>query len=543
MIHPLTKTFDFLATTSRPHAQEVLIAALDSPENPIRERAIEALLRRESSSGHIEIIRRYGTLSDPSREAVIVKAPRLKKAIEEALTHGDGAQRSGAAQLVLAAERFEHLTTLIRLLEHDTAVNAEWVMPVFRELVARLYDHCRPQRETRKTGSYLRDSSRVRRDILAAMESLWPKLEDREVIETVWEAILSLGGWESSGVKTILSHADEGVRQAGWDIITHSTQPGVMQLLCDALALSTPSPQTLKLLAKRTDPQFVAHLLRWLPNSLSATQRKNLRLVQSVEWLKKPETSLETIPEGLQSAVVRFVQANRPLEDRQLAIYEWLIRHGSLDARLAASEALGNMRHGLVQSFLFESLDSEIPEVQAWATSQLRDRQVPDAIPMLLDRLDSPIEEVREAARAELCSFDLQHALEWLEKLSPQACHRLGEMLQKIDPMTVSRLKIELKHPIQQRRLQAVHAAYTLNLHGQVAPTLLELLEDDDVAVRHAAAEVLGHVPSPEAIAGLQAVLNDSDFRVRETAEKSLKQIGELISQQGDAVDAAPPES
>ena len=85
MTDPLTTTFDILATTSRSEAHEVLVAALDLPEDPIRARAVEALLRRGGSPGHVELVRRYGSLNSKSQELIQAKAVRLNQVIEDAI--------------------------------------------------------------------------------------------------------------------------------------------------------------------------------------------------------------------------------------------------------------------------------------------------------------------------------------------------------------------------------------------------------------------------------------------------------------------------
>ena len=90
-------------------------------------------------------------------------------------------------------------------------------------------------------------------------------------------------------------------------------------------------------------------------------------------------------------------------QDERLAIYEWLIRHGSIDARHAATEALANMRQGVVQSVLYESLDSDDAELQAWATGQLRE-QIPPLSGTTCHARDNP-----ESLHAMIPAQDLHH--------------------------------------------------------------------------------------------------------------------------------------
>ena len=174
---------------------------------------------------------------------------------------------------------------------------------------------------------------------------------------------------------------------------------------------------------------------------------------------------------------------------------------------------------------LYESLDSDDSEIQAWATGQLRGRGVPEAVNLLVDRLDSPIEEVREAARDELHSFDLYQMLEMFEDVSDNACHQAGELIQKIDPLTIRKLNAELRNPIQGRRIRAARGAFAMGLHLQVLPAFIALLQDEDDMVRRVVVEILGHVANPEVVSSLEAIISDPNPRVREIAEQSLTRI------------------
>ena len=92
------------------------------------------------------------------------------------------------------------------------------------------------------------------------------------------------------------------------------------------------------------------------------------------------------------------------------------------------AEILETISPESVRGGLIGSLDSENEDVQVWATSQLRSQGVPEAIRLLIERLDSPLPAVREAAGQELGSFDLSMVLNLFERLdravSPPALSR-----------------------------------------------------------------------------------------------------------------------
>jgi len=178
-----------------------------------------------------------------------------------------------------------------------------------------------------------------------------------------------------------------------------------------------------------------------------------------------------------------------------------------------------------VQDVVLESLDSSVPDVQAWATSQLRAWAVPNAMELLVGRLDSPIPEVRQAARDELAGFDVHRVLDIFEQLDSRMQTAVGHLIQKIDPQTPQKLQTEMLTAIRSKRIRAARAALVMNPQADVSNALLVMAHDSDNLVRRTAAEVLGKVHSREAIAMLLELTNDGSPRVRETAAAALDEI------------------
>lgn len=523
MSDPLAKTLEFLAADSRSEAEEILLSAIDLPHERTRKLAMTGVMKRGSQAGKAAVVQRYSSLEPALREVVEQFAPGLQHAIDDTIFRGNPSEQAAAVRLVVVAERFDHVPALLRLLPNGSRETVDWLLPDFRELMLKLFDRCRPLSESPQRGKLLTNATQIRTKTLAALGTLWPGIEDREVLETLWETILSLGGWESREVNDLLMESEDGIREAAWDILSASTNPGVMQLLCEAVSPAKPPARAIELIVIRSDPEFITHFLRHLPKSPTEQQRRNLKLIKSICWLDSPENQLDLVPTGLHTSLVALVEASGFSDDAKFAIHEWIIRHGSIDGRLAATEALTQRRDGTVKSVVFESLDSDDIEVQAWATSQLREQDVPNALPILLERLDSPVEEIREAARNELSSFDLQQVLETYDDIPRELRGKVGQLIQKIDPSTVARMNAELRNPIQRRRLRAIRAAFSLNLYLDVVPALLNLLDDKDVNIRRAAAGVLGHVPETSVVRGLHALLSDENAQVRETAAEALR--------------------
>jgi HEAT repeat protein len=137
---------------------------------------------------------------------------------------------------------------------------------------------------------------------------------------------------------------------------------------------------------------------------------------------------------------------------------------------------------------------------------------------LLLERIDSPLAEVREAARRELAGFDIYRALEIFGHLDLSMQKAVGNLVQKIDPDTPHKLRNEILHAIRSKRIRAARAAVSMNLQMQLADAFLVMARDSDNHVRRTATEVLGTIRSREAVELLLELTHDPSPRVRDAA-------------------------
>ena len=188
---------------------------------------------------------------------------------------------------------------------------------------------------------------------------------------------------------------------------------------------------------------------------------------------------------------------------------------------------------------MLESLESPEEGIEAWAVSELRYTDIPDKYRYLVNRLDSSREQVCLEARKALGRFDVQNAIVYCESARPSLGPRIAELLLKINPNACQELSRELASPVRTRRLRAAKAVAFMNLELQVCDALVEMLYDSDAVVRRSIAEILGNVPVQSVISALTLLLEDSNIRVRETAQESLDRIDALL--RADLISAAAP--
>ena len=523
MSDPLAKTFSLLAATANPQAVDLLLLALDGRDSAIREHAAVALLKRNSTRGHLEVIRRLNSLPPPVFVQIEKSAPQLAPAVRQGLLHGDSELRRNALDLIRSTQSFDQFGTLLDLLNHDDAGLQDPAADAIRELVNALLGQ---SRNTDAEGGRkpLRDAVQIRQRILLQLDQACSRFPELKRPEIVVESILMLGDPEHGAVRNALGHQNTACRELTHQLLVTSQHPAVMQLLLGFLSKNYPPPKILETIQSRDDLEFVCHLLRWLPARLGQTQQRNIKQITTLTWLGQPRF-LEMLPVALHQPLVEFVAATGLTSDEKLNLQQWLLRNGTPQGRLAAAHALASLDQQAVQEIVFEGLDSDDAEVQAWAVSQLRVQKVPEALALLIGRLDSPLEAVREAARAELSSFNLERVLNVFEQLDSQVCLNAGRLIEKVDPNCVAKLAAELASPIRKRRMRAARGAKALGVHQKLAPALIRMLGDTEPLVRRTVLEVLAGVPTQESIEAVQRHLDDESPRVREAAVRALAQL------------------
>jgi hypothetical protein len=306
-------------------------------------------------------------------------------------------------------------------------------------------------------------------------------------------------------------------------LLLDSRHPGVLRFITASLHERYPHPQVFAALQQRTDPEFIGNLLHSLGSTLSPHVETNLQQLDRYAWLDPPLDRLHAVPALLQPQIAVFVQATHMPRERKADVLDWLLHHGTPSAKLAATHGMSLLDAEAAQDAVRNNLNADDPAVQAWATSQLRHSALPNAFAMLIERLESPLPEVRDAARRELAGFHAQRVLSLADEWSLDEARRAGRLLLKVAPDAADQLRHELLHPARQKRIRSARQILRLGLQNEVGDTLLMLTHDADALVRRTAAEVLEHVPTQSAADALHRLLNDPHPRVRETAAAALR--------------------
>ncbi|QDU06965.1 HEAT repeat domain-containing protein [Gimesia aquarii] len=526
MTSSISKTFDLLSQSRNSHAVNALILALDVEDQAIRELAVAALLEQQSTRGLVEVIRRCATLTPDIRKLLESQSDALEAAIKQCLLHGNRELQYCGLSFVRSTNDFRQIPALVSLFENKRLINhqPDLTTQTLRSLVGKLYEYfLDTSADSIYSRSFLRNAQNIRRDNLNALLLAAENFQEFDRPEEIVESLLILGNVSDSAIRKVLWHSNTETKRLVEKVLKDSKHIGVMQLICDFTEVNYPNPKALEAISEREDPEFIAHLLRWLPERPSELQQTNFKQIRTINWLRADKQEFWKIPSNLQPAVIRLIS----LLDLDVAskkqAQKWMLQNGTPEAKEAAIGILRNLDSSEVTEMVLESLESEDPVQQAWATCQLRTQHVPDAINLLITKLDSPLQEVREAARQELGSFDVEYVLEHFEEFNTHICSAVGKLLQKLNPQCTREFSRALAHPLRKRRIQAARCVQILELHDQVIPALAALVEDTDDLVRRTSAEILSTLGSPAAKQALIPLITDDNSRIREIAIKGLR--------------------
>ncbi len=526
MVSSITNTFRLLAQSRNSHAVNALILALDVDSHTTRELAVSALITQQSARGLVEVIRRYATHTPGIRKLLESHSEALDSAIKQCLLHGNRELQYCGLEFVRATSDFRQIPVLISLLENKRLINhqPDLTVQILRSMIGKLYEYFLNHAvDSVNPRSTLKDAQDIRRDILNALLTAVDHLWEFDRPEELVECLLILGNVSDTAIRKVMWHSNDDTRQLVEQILSESKHSGVMQLICDFTDVSYPNPNALLAIAERDDPEFITHLLRWLPERSSEIQQANFKQIENIIWLRDDRQEFWKIPSSLQTSLIRLISLiDLDLVSKKQA-QKWMLQNGNPDAKEAAIGILRDLDTAEVTEMVLETLDSEDPVQQAWATCQLRAQHVPDAINLLITKLDSPLMEVRQAAREELSSFDVNYVLDHFEEFNPQVCAAVGKLLQKLNPKCMLEFSRAMAHPLRKRRILAARCVQNLELHDQAIPALAALVEDSDDLVRRTSAEILATMPDPAAKQALVPLITDQNTRIREIAVKALR--------------------
>jgi HEAT repeats len=522
MAPPVERTFHFLKNSRNKSAISLMVSAISSSSKEIVELAVESLASSDKASSQLELINSYDQLPEKCREIVFLNAKRMDRALEDVLRNGSQARKTAAFEIIDKGEAFGLIKYLLKELSlAGKEDSSEQVLSCIRGLTNSLYE------KTLEKDSGLPNFKSVVQEFLGAIEHSTHDLKLKEYHKVLVEFILIVGNPGDISIDKIMKGNDTELIEKAEQLILTSQHPGVMSLASKYMSWKIPHEYAVTAFEKRTDPEFVYAILREFPDEITELDRKNYSHLSNVSWLVKKESLIELIPPALQVQMVRFVSVLGVPDNFKTSFFQWVISNCSSEACHEASGVLSLLQSEEVFEMLTGGLESKDEGVQAWAVSQLRGNHIPDAMKLIMERLDSQSKVVQEAARSELGSFNVDYIMQIYEQLKPDVCKNVGSLIKKVDPDYLNKFREYLVSPIISQRLRAIQVVNLLDLHDELVPELLELAEDKDQQIKRTLIDVLKRIPDPKIVKTLNQMVEDENVKVKQAAQIAIKNMSQ----------------
>lgn len=536
---PRSVAFDILARHKSDEATDVLMKALECDDEDARRLAAATVVKRRGQQSILEIIRRADSLDEEACKEFSQSPSRFRVALEQAISKSDDQTRNAAITFIRRTGNFEQFSTLLNQLNSTDAATAETVEVAVVELATQLTQRLSSNDVSIFPGLDGAALRQHRSMMLGELDSRTNKFDQLSKPKTILTLILILGGPDDAAVRNVFTKRGDNCRDAAAKLLAEDSRPALLNLLCDFLAYHAPPAAALDVIRNRDDFEFVLHLLKQLPKEPSGYLALNLARLKDLSWLQDSMELVERLPASVHDRLVAVVNHAPFEEEARLRLKSWIIRQSGAAGREAASDVLNLLPREEANEILHDALGHADAEVEAWATHRLRAQKVPDTFEELVKRLDRNLDVVRDAARDELFSFDLNYLLKIFGDLSLGQCRQCGRALLKINPNAPEELIREIEHPFRRRRIRAIEAAEALGFLGEVFPSLLEKLNDPEASVRCAVIETLGRNPTPEGVQAIRKMTSDPHRQVRGAAEDVISTLSNQLRAAQPQVEAA----
>ncbi len=513
----IQKTLRVLESSGNEAANDVLLAALDSPNASIRNAALAALLHRHCLAGQRAALTRFFDSDDGWRQAICAHKGALLQVLKNALVASSTPEKAHACRVARAVQEYDVVPTLVQIVE----VEGHPVATLAAETIVELADALLDELADTADGRRGRDLEFVRHRLTGVLEESVRRFSQHQS-DAIVEAFLILVARENATLQHILFDPHDAAYLATVRLLRTSQRPGVIRLLLSCLDAPHAATAALGAIGHRGDPHFVELLLKKVGRDPTLLVRHNLARIERYSWLPETPRTLSPLDEVSQEAAAHLIAASGFNLAKKIAWLGFVLRQGPTLARTAAASALGQFSGPMADSLVVEALDSGHPEVQAVLLSQIRPRGIKAGLGLLVDYLDSPHECVRQAASAELTEFSIERYLATFDVSDDDARRSAGTLVRKVDPHAIAVLESEFDSPSSRRRIRALGAAAAMNLVDHLEPKIVKLLADEDPILRVEAARILAAGESEAALRELDNARTDANALVRDTALRSL---------------------
>ena len=526
MVGALTTTLQTLASTENEAAVGLLLAALDSPQRPIQEGALRALLSRRSARAEAAVLMRWQSLSTYYRSLVAERTGWIAGAIRDAIASRDAHRFTCACSAAIATHDYDLIPSLVTIVQDKAHPHVVQAAETVLELAELLYEELAGPRDYR----IRRDPQLQRAHVLVSLEKGVGTFAQHGRSELL-EAFLLLANRDNAALKRTLQSPSDSNFAPLIEILTHNSRPGVVRLVLNYLDDPHAPLAVLQALARRQEITFLRQLFRRIGNEPSQAVKMNMKRIESIAWVSENIAVLASLGDNEQPGAVQLASCSGIPRRQAFEVIAFVLNFGTVAGRRAAALALGEFSGPDADELALATLADDDAQVRANIIRQLRLRSTPGALTHLLKLVDSPHQIEREAAQSCLEEFHFARYIAAFDGLSDEVRRSTGTLVKKIDSQTLPLLVAELESPARNRRKRGLEVAIAIDAVEQLHDAVAAILGDEDQFLRLEAVRALASCDSPSSRQALREALLDSCPLVQQAAERALSATKTLASE------------
>lgn len=533
---PDPRTFEVLATHPHPAAIATLRRGGTSVDPEIRSACIAALARRVEPEAHQAFLDEWiadrDGVASAMRSHVGIDTGPLQASLGKRLTQptADMDERREIIALAVSLNWFAMVRPIFQLCCTDASASTDPVIgPSFVTLASEMGgasdDALHGGADVRRRAT---ERAAVATMMLKTLRSKFQNGSHPAVSSDLLDAFLAISSWNDASLRDALDESGP-LHRPLIRRLRDSSAVAVMTLLADAIQRRDLVSAVLSTLLQRRDEPYRRVLLASITASPRPATLINLREYGLPECLRGGRRLLLDEPASTDAAIAQAYAAAMPRDAETLALV--------LAARLRCGPAADE-----VAALCLSRV--QVPPLDFWvgAATAVDDLPTPETLldanklepshatvrdsailSATFEILNSDHAALCQAAKRLLASLNVNDVLPGFNQLPLVQQRRLGRVLMNMDASSLLLVADGLRHPVLDRRLEAIEFAESLCLIDAVIEPLRHIAKTDHQTARIRVAEALVNGRSMESEWVLLELSESLQTSIAETAKRSLE--------------------
>ena len=503
----LSLTYQTLAQSRNQAASDVLVAAIESANSSLVTMAVSALVKRPDAHVTEDVLKRWEKLSKKDIAVLRKASPWMDAFVLQTLQSGAGdveraIQAARDLQITTAIEPLVLLaesssSQLIRKTASDAVL--ELVVPLGR--VAR------------------EDNSNVsaRNSVLSCLASSVNRFSMHRN-EMLVEAFLCTTTSGDGDLRRMISDQGPAFELIGTRFKS-SEHPAVIDLLASHICRRNLHSGMIDLIRNRTDDAFRDTMLDKIGSAPTGNTLKNLQQLGIPASCKNSSELMPNLDPSRRAALVHlYINADSDTISTMQTIVS-AIKLGGPHCEAVAAKGLTSCEVMDIDFWMRAAVpvaDNDAEEIACDENAQL--------LQDFIDLLDHPDAGILDGIRHILSPMHATAMLPRMATLRARSRRRIGRVVMMIDADAIERVRDALRHPVLDRRLEAIAMADSLALVDLLSDSFSHISTQDHQQARIRAAEAMGEASGSETMQLLQSMVQLPVSPVRDAAELAMQQ-------------------